>query len=48
MKLKYIATLVVASILTIAGATTFTSTSFASISEGNVSTIVADRPCAGK
>jgi len=46
MKLNYIATFAAASILTIAGAATFPSTSFAGTLEGNVSTIVADNPCA--
>ena len=46
MKLKYIATIATASILTIGGTAFFSGTSFASTPESNVSTIIAGNPCA--
>ena len=48
MKLQYLATFAAASVLTIGGTAMFSNTTFAATPEGNVSTIVAENPCAGE
>ena len=48
MKLQYVATIAAASILTVGGTAFFSNTAYASNYGGNVSTIVAENPCAGE